>query len=71
MSNTVVSARYASALFSIGKDAGMEELERYGEALRSLGEAVRKTPRLDEAFRNPVLSAEEKKKLEARIAEIG
>ena len=63
MSNKVVSRRYASALFSIGSEAGMDELERYGEALRTLGEAVDKTPRLAEAFRNPVLSAEEKKKI--------
>ncbi|MGX8718181.1 MAG: ATP synthase F1 subunit delta [Desulfovibrio sp.] len=63
MSNKVVSRRYASALFSLGREAGLEELERYGEALRTLGEAVAKNPRLEEAFRNPVLSSGEKKKL--------
>ena len=62
MIGNVVSRRYAAALFSIGKEAGMEELERYGASLSALGEAVEKTPKLAEAFRNPVLSSEEKKK---------
>ncbi len=48
----------------------MEELERYGEILHTLEEAVEKTPRLGEAFRNPVLSAEEKKKLVLSLLEV-
>ena len=70
MSNKVVSRRYASALFSLGRSAGLEELERYGEALRALGEAVAKNPRLEEAFRNPVLSSGEKKKLVLSLLEV-
>jgi F-type H+-transporting ATPase subunit delta len=70
VSNKVVSGRYASALFSIGRDAGAKELERCGATLSALGEAVEKTPRLAEAFRNPVLSAEEKKKLILSLLEV-
>ena len=40
MIGNVVSRRYAAALFSLGKEAGMAELERYGASLSALGEAV-------------------------------
>ena len=66
----VVSRRYASALFAIGKKAGMAELERYGASLNALGEAVDKTPMLMEAFRNPVLSAEEKKNVVLSLLDV-
>ena len=70
MIGNVVSRRYAAALFSIGKEAGMAELERYGASLGALGEAVEKTPRLAEAFRNPVLSTEEKKKVVLSLLDV-
>ena len=70
MIGNVVSRRYAAALFSIGKEAGMAELERYGASLSALGEAVEKTPRLAEAFRNPVLSTEEKKKVALSLLDV-
>ena len=70
MIGNVVSRRYASALFSIGKEAGMAELERYGASLSALGEAVEKTPKLAEAFRNPVLSSEEKKKVVLSLLDV-
>lgn len=70
MIGNVVSRRYASALFALGKDAGMAELERYGASLRALGEAVEKTPKLAEAFSNPVLSVEEKKKVALALLDV-
>ena len=70
MIGNVVSRRYASALFSIGKEQGLAELERYGASLNALGEAVEKTPKLAEAFRNPVLSAEEKKKVVLSLLDV-
>ena len=70
MIGNVVSRRYAAALFSIGKEAGMEELERYGASLSALGEAVEKTPKLAETFRNPVLSSEEKKKIVLSLLDV-
>ena len=48
----------------------MEELERYGASLSALGEAVEKTPKLAEAFRNPVLSSEEKKKVVLALLDV-
>lgn len=70
MIGNVVSRRYAAALFSIGKEAGVAELERYGASLSALGEAVEKTPKLAEAFRNPVLSTEEKKKVVLSLLDV-
>ena len=70
MIGNVVSRRYAEALFSIGKEAGLAELERYGASLASIGEAIEKTPQLAEAFRNPVLSSQEKKKVVLSLLEI-
>ena len=70
MIGNVVSRRYAAALFSIGKERGMEELERYGASLSALGEAVEKTPKLAETFRNPVLSSEEKKKVVLALLDV-
>ena len=70
MIGNVVSRRYAAALFSLGKEAGMAELERYGASLSALGEAVEKTPKLAEAFRNPVLSSEEKKKVVLALLDV-
>ena len=70
MIGNVVSRRYAAALFSLGKEIGIEELERYGASLFALGEAVEKTPKLAEAFRNPVLSSEEKKKVVLSLLDV-
>ena len=70
MIGNVVSRRYAAALFSLGKEAGVAELERYGASLSALGEAVEKTPKLAEAFRNPVLSTEEKKKVVLSLLDV-
>ena len=70
MIGNVVSRRYAAALFSLGKEAGMAELERYGASLSALGEAVEKTPKLAETFRNPVLSSEEKKKIVLSLLDV-
>ncbi|MBQ8744178.1 MAG: F0F1 ATP synthase subunit delta, partial [Mailhella sp.] len=39
-------------------------------SLSALGEAVEKTPKLAEAFRNPVLSAEEKKKVVLALLDV-
>ncbi len=70
MIGNVVSRRYASALFALGKGVGMEELERCGDSLRALGEAVEKTPKLAETFSNPALSAEEKKNVALALLEV-
>ena len=60
MIGNVVSRRYASALFALGREAGEKEMERYAATLNALGEAVEESRTLADAFRNPVLSVEEK-----------
>ncbi len=69
MIGNVVSRRYASALFALGKEAGEEEMERYAATLNTLGEAVEESRTLADAFRNPVLSVEEKKKVVLALLE--
>lgn len=63
MIGNVVARRYATALFDLGKEAGMAEMERYGETLHALGDAVMESRSLGDVFRNPVLSVDEKKKV--------
>ena len=62
MIGNVVSRRYASALFALGREAGEKEMERYAATLNALGEAVEESRTLADAFRNPVLSVEEKER---------
>lgn len=72
MIGNVVSRRYASALFALGKEAGEKEMERYAATLNALGEAVEESHALADVFRNPVLSVEEKKKVVlALLEEVG
>lgn len=69
MIGNVVSRRYASALFALGREAGEKEMERYAATLNALGEAVEESRTLADAFRNPVLSVEEKKKVVLALLE--
>lgn len=63
MIGNVVARRYASALFALGKEAGISEMERYGNTLNVLGEAVEMSRPLTDVFRNPVLTSKEKKQV--------
>lgn len=63
MIGNVVARRYASALFALGKEAGNEEMQRYGASLSALGEAVEQNSSLANIFNNPVLSVDEKKQV--------
>lgn len=69
MIGNVVARRYASALFALGREAGMAEMERYGGSLNALGEAVEESRPLADVFRNPVLTVEEKKKVALALLE--
>ena len=69
MIGNVVSRRYASALFALGREAGEKEMERYAATLNALGEAVEESRTLADAFRNPVLSVEEKKNVVLALLE--
>ena len=61
MIGNVVARRYASALFALGGEAGMPEMEHYGNTLDALDKAVQESRLLSRVFRNPVLGVEEKK----------
>jgi F-type H+-transporting ATPase subunit delta len=58
---TVVSRRYAKALFSVGEDKG--EIEAYGKDLAELAGLLNESPELLRVFKNPVFNAEQKKKI--------
>jgi len=63
----VVARRYASALYAIGKEQGMQELKAYGQGLSDLSAVLEASPELLKVFRNPIFTAEEKKSIAAKI----
>ncbi len=68
MTGNIVARRYARALFELGKKSGVSELDSYASALEALRSAQAESPDLARVFRNPIFSAEEKKKLVASLA---
>lgn len=69
MTGNIAARRYAQALFSLGKRAGLPELESYASSLGSLDAAMRVSPDLHRVFKAPILTADEKKKVVAGLAE--
>ncbi len=67
MTDTVIARRYANALFSIGKQSGLEDLEKYGENLANLEACVVNTPVLDKVFKSPVVTVQEKKSVIKKV----
>ena len=67
MIGNIVSHRYASALFALGKEAGLDEMERYGQTLNRLRQAMKDSAQLVDVFRNPVLRLEEKKDVAVKL----
>ncbi len=68
MTGNIVARRYARALFALGKQSGLPELDGYASALDALRSAQAASPELAKVFRNPIFSAEEKKKLVVSLA---
>jgi F-type H+-transporting ATPase subunit delta len=58
---TVVSRRYAKALFAVGQEKG--EIEAYGKDLAEMAGVLEDSPMLLRVFSNPVFSAEQKKNI--------
>jgi F-type H+-transporting ATPase subunit delta len=58
---TVVSRRYAKALFAVGHERG--EIEAYGKDLAEMAGVLEVSPELLRVFANPVFSAEQKKQI--------
>lgn len=58
---TVVSRRYAKALFAVGQEKG--EIEAYGKDLAEMAGVLEESPELLRVFANPVFSADQKKQI--------
>ena len=59
MIGNAVSRRYASALFSLGKEKG--ELDAFSESLTAFASAIEESTQLKELIINPVITHDEKK----------
>lgn len=67
MNRNPAARRYARALFSLGKKAGVERLGELGRDLTALVDALHAQPQLLRVFRSPLFSAEEKRGVVGRI----
>lgn len=67
MTGNIVARRYAQALFSLGNKSGLSELEDYASSLGDMRQALTDSPDLLRIFKNPIFSAEEKKKVVKKI----
>lgn len=60
MTGDIVARRYAHALFAIGREQGLNELESYGRTFEKLTDLLDQSQDLDRLLRAPVISAGEK-----------
>ncbi|MDR2604043.1 MAG: F0F1 ATP synthase subunit delta [Desulfovibrio sp.] len=60
MRSSIAARRYARALYSLGREKGLPELEGYSAALGMLSAALGESPQLRNLMGNPVISAAEK-----------
>lgn len=67
MTGNIVARRYARALYAIGKEKGLGELETYGSDLKKLAEILVASPELVRVLRNPIFSVEEKKAVLGKV----
>ena len=63
MIGDIVAQRYARALFDLGGEKGMAELEQYAAALATLDRMLVEAPELDRLFKAPVISPDEKRRV--------
>lgn len=68
MTGNIVARRYARALFVLGKQTGLPELEGFASSLGDLRSALAESPDLVRVFRNPIFTADEKKKVVKKLA---
>lgn len=69
MKEEILAKRYSRALFSIGLEQGEKAFKKYGEELSALEEVLENHPKLLKIFRNPVIRAEDKKKIIKQMTE--
>lgn len=67
MNGDTVARRYAHALFAIGREKGLEQVELYGSALAGLDSLYAASDSLKRLFRAPIISAAEKDKVVQRL----
>lgn len=67
MNGDIVAQRYAKALFALGRQEGMSQLEKYGENLSALQGVLEESPELVRFFRTPVISVAEKRKVVSEV----
>ena len=67
MKRNPAARRYAHALFDLARAQGMESLNTYGKELAALALAIRETPRLQDIFKNPIFSVQEKQSVLGRL----
>ncbi len=68
MTGNIAARRYARALFSLGRQKGLPELEKFGADLAVLRSALELSPDLAKVFRTPAFSADEKQRLVGALA---
>ena len=67
MTGNIVATRYAKALFSLGREAGKGELDKYASSLDGLGAAFSKSPSLVEVFCSSMFTQAEKRKVLTKL----
>ena len=61
MIGNIISKRYAQAFFNLGNEGDADQMERYGQNLYALSEAIEGNKHLRELLASPVISSDEKK----------
>ncbi|EGY24406.1 MAG TPA: ATP synthase F1 subunit delta [Desulfovibrio sp.] len=69
MTGNIVARRYARALFALGAKSGVGELDKLGSDLAALAGALDKAPELGRIFRNPIITADEKRNVILKLVE--
>lgn len=70
MTQNAIARRYAGALFALGKKHGGEGLDERGGWLSELARLGDEEPKFRQALKSPVISADEKKALLAKVLEL-
>lgn len=67
MNGDTVAQRYAHALFAIGREKGLKQIEEYGAALAGLNGLYAASESLKRLFRAPIIAPSEKDKVVQRL----
>jgi F-type H+-transporting ATPase subunit delta len=68
LTGNIVARRYARALFALGRQSGLPELESYASSLETMRSALAESADLQRVFRNPIFPREEKRKVVEKLA---